>query len=120
MRTLFAAILSVFLSLGHAQEKVTMEVKANQSQFEIMFPANATTGYQWTIEKYDHSFLTLKKSEYIAPVTQLKGAGGLMVYRFELIADKAHPETTEILFKYSKPWEPKHGTMKKVVVHFKS
>ena len=121
MRMLLGGLLLSlsFLVSANAADSMTINVDVNQPQFQVSLEANPTTGYQWSVQEYDQSFLQLSSSQFIAPTTKLIGAGGMMVYTFELINGKTYPQTTEMVFKYAQPWEPKKGSLKKVIVNFK-
>lgn len=120
MRILVGALLFSALVTANAAETMTINVDPNQSQFRVTLPSNPTTGFQWTVKKYDQSFLQLIASQYLAPKTKLIGAGGQMQFTFELIPGKTHSSSTEMLFKYERSWEPNTGTMKTVTVNFQA
>lgn len=118
MRMLLGSLLLSFVVTANATDTMSINVDPNQTQFVITLPANPTTGYQWTVKKYDKSFLQLISSHYVAPQTKLIGAGGNMLFTFELIKGKAYPQNTEMLFKYAQPWSLKNSTLKKVSINF--
>lgn len=120
MRIILGGLLLSFVVSANAADTMTLNVNASQSQFSVTLPSNPTTGYQWTVKKYDNSFLKLIASEYLAPQTKLIGAGGQMQFKFELESGKPHPASTQIQFKYERPWEPNKGTLKTVTVNFQA
>ncbi len=115
---LLACLLLSIMFLARADDTLSVTVDPNQAQFQIELPANPTTGYQWTVEKYDTSLLILRSSQYIAPQTQIIGAGGKMLFNFSLVTTKNYPSGTTIVFKYARPGEPDKGTLKTVIVNF--
>ena len=97
---------------------MTINVNPSQSQFQIILPANRTTGYQWTVTRYDKSLLQLVSSKYIAPQSKLMGAGGQMQFTFKLVKRKTYPISSDIYLKYAQPWEPQNGSLKTFTVNF--
>jgi len=118
MRKIITLLLFLFSYSLYADEASSINIEPNTSEFVIKLAANPTTGFQWTLTKYDKSLLRLKSSIYNAKQTKLVGAGGEMVFIFEIVKVKSYPNSSEILFKYARSWEPKSGTVKKVVVNF--
>lgn len=119
MKILLGSLLLFFIGLGNAGgDSMSVNIDPNQTQFTITLPANPTTGYQWTVKKYDKSFLQLVASHYISPQTNLMGAGGQMQFKFELVEGETYPKNTTMQFKYARPWEPENGTLKNVTVNF--
>ena len=118
MKTLLSGLL-LLCSLGsNAADVQTMKVDAGKPSFVIMLAANPTTGYQWTVKKYDTTVFKLTNSLYIAPQTNLVGAGGQMQYTFELNKGQIYPKTAKFLFNYARSWEPSSGSVKQVTVNF--
>ena len=69
----------------------------------ITLDSNATTGYEWDIAEFDDQILIPQgEPEYIAPDTDLVGAGGQEVYRFECVGKG---QTTLTLI-YHQPFDP--------------
>ncbi|ASQ45641.1 protease inhibitor I42 family protein [Legionella clemsonensis] len=117
MKTLWSSLLLACATFTHA-DTMSLNVNPNQKEFIITLPANPTTGYQWTVEKYDKSFLKLLSSNYLAAKTKLIGAGGQMQFTFQLLKGKSYPQSTTMQFKYARPWEQEKGTLKQVTVNF--
>jgi inhibitor of cysteine peptidase len=68
----------------------------------VTLASNVTTGYSWTLTGIsDESVLQKTKSEYVAPKTNLMGAGGTEVWTFKAL--KVGNST--ISMGYSRPWE---------------
>ena len=64
--------------------------------------SNATTGYAWALDSVDASILQFEKSEYVAPVTNLVGAGGKELWTFKAIA----AGQTLLKLNYERSFEP--------------
>ena len=100
----------------HAGDDISMNVNKDQSSFTVTLPANPTTGYQWSVVSFDKNLLTLKESKYQAPQTRLIGAGGKMLFTFDLNQGKAYPDKTNMVFNYARSWEPDSGSRQNVIV----
>jgi inhibitor of cysteine peptidase len=84
----------------------TILVTDKAPQFTIVLHANPTTGYSWTVAKYNPVFIKVVKHVYQAPNTQLIGAGGVDVWTFRAkpLAFSA-PHRLAINMLYVRPWE---------------
>ena len=111
-------LLLLCASCLSAANTLTMNVDPTNPQFVVELPSNPTTGYQWTVTTYDKTLLQMTSSHYVAPQTKLIGAGGKMIFTFAPVKGKAYPQSTQMLFTYVRPWEPKSGTLKKVIINF--
>lgn len=70
--------------------------------FSIILESNATTGYTWRKEKQAAGrVVTLTDTNYIAPRTNLPGAGGKQRLTFKAES----PGTEKLTFHYLRPWE---------------
>lgn len=119
MNALARMFVMAFALPLHAQDVLSIDVNKNQSSFEIVLPANPTTGFQWSVLSFDKDLLALNSSVYKGPDSALIGAGGHMSFTFGLNKKKAYPKTSLLEFKYARPWEKKSsGRIQKVVVHF--
>lgn len=118
MKILLSGLLLFFPLLASAANTMSIEVDPRSKQFQVPLSANPTTGFQWTVKKFDKQLLRLKKSEFIASKTKRIGAGGKMIFTFELLEVKSYPESTDILFQYARPWEKKDGSLQQVRVLF--
>lgn len=117
MKTIvLSCILFCFSITAQASEEVPIQIKAQDKQFTVPLVANPTTGFQWKVVSYNPKFLKLVSSRYQPPQTNRIGAGGQMLFTFDLKKAQKHPNTLHILFKYARPWEASGGTMKKVTV----
>ncbi len=95
-----------------------MNVDVNDPSFVVTLPANPTTGFQWSIVRFDKNLLTLRSSNYERPKTNLIGAGGQMHFTFTRQKGKSYPESTVIVLKYARSWEPDTATLKSIQVNF--
>src|SRR3990167_320034 len=123
MNYLIGLCLLALSACGHtvSEDGSTYQVSSAQNTFVVTLQSNATTGFQWDIKHYDHSLLTLTSSQYIPPTnTQLLGAPGQISFSFTIKTGVARPKSSNIQFVYQRPWEPKTGTEKTVIIHFLS
>lgn len=112
-------LLVLFLSLNsYAGKDISMQVNKNQPSFVVSLDANPTTGFQWSVQQFDQSFLTLSQSKYQKSQTHLIGAGGKMQFTFTLNKGKSYPDNTKITFQYARAWEKEGGMVKTVTIHF--
>jgi len=119
MKTLIGCWLILCSVLANASDTaMTINVDLATSQFTVKLPGNPTTGFQWTVKEYDKTILNLTDSQYLPPQTKLVGAGGNMIFTFELVKGKKYPQSTQMVFNYSRSWEPESETLKQVTVNF--
>ncbi|MGL5741073.1 MAG: protease inhibitor I42 family protein [Legionella sp.] len=118
MKTLMGCLLLGFSLMAYANDHMTLNVNVHDPYFVITLPANPTTGFQWSVVRYDENLLTLSNSQYERPNTKLIGAGGQMHLTFRLNKGKTYPASTEIVLKYARSWEPGSATTKNVTVNF--
>ncbi len=104
--------------LAYGQKTLTLHANRAAPAFDVTLPANPTTGYQWTVKKFDESLFKLTSKHYISPQSKLIGAGGQMVFSFQLRKGKSYPKQAELSFSYAQPWEPSSATATKVIVKF--
>lgn len=97
---------------------MTMNVDASQDRFIISLPSNPTTGYSWTVKKYDNTLLTVLSSQFFRAKTKMMGASGQTVFNFAIKPGITLPASTQILFLYARPWEPQNGTPEVVTINF--
>jgi inhibitor of cysteine peptidase len=95
-----------------------MKVSGKSQTFTVKLAANPTTGYQWTIKQYDKKVLKLVAQQYMAPVSRRIGAGGEMKFVFSRVKKSVAPQSTTIVFRYARSWEPGSASIKTVKVHF--
>lgn len=114
---LFFLWLVIIPSL-QAETTRTVLVSPAAKSFDIQLAANPTTGYQWSVVRFDKQLLTLSTARYQQLSSKLIGSGGHMIYTFKLNKGIAHPKQTELTFKYARPWESKGFSLQRVVVLF--
>ncbi len=79
----------------------TLEVELG-STFTLEVDANPTTGYQWSLATpLNAGIVSLIGKEYVAPDTDLVGAGGKEIWTFRAVGNGAEV----ISLAYSQPWE---------------
>jgi len=85
----------------NSSDVVTVSMKPSD-QLALYIPANATTGYQWVLkDDFEDKFVQLASTDYVAPDSELMGAGGTSVWIFN-----ANEEgVTTLAFEYLRPWE---------------
>jgi inhibitor of cysteine peptidase len=119
MNSLIGYSMMALSVLAHANEPLSINVNKNHISFVISLPANPTTGFQWSVVQFDKDLLTLSSNIYQRSDLMLIGSGGHMVYTFTLNKGKTYPESTQLVFKYSRPWEKNDiGSVQKVNVNF--
>lgn len=118
LRCMVVLVLCMASCFTYAQKALTLHVNRAAHAFEVVLPANATTGYQWTVMHVDTSRFKQISKTYIVPKSKLIGAGGQMVFSFQLRKGKSYPKQTELSFSYAQPWNPPSATSTKVTVIF--
>lgn len=106
-------ILLVFMALS-INLFANPVIEYNKNEVIITLKANSTTGYQWTIQKYDPKLIKLEKKCYKYPNTALLGSPGEAIFRFKILKK----ESSEIIFGYMRPWEQTAATIKKIRLKF--
>ncbi len=69
-------------------------------KFNVVLDANATTGYQWEIVKYNKSVIELVHSDYKVD-SSLMGAPGKQIYTFKVLSKGV----TKLKIIYHRSWE---------------
>jgi inhibitor of cysteine peptidase len=101
---------AVAASAGGGNNSLTVDASYSGKQVELSvgqsliltLASNATTGYRWTVVKNsDEGVLHESGHEYIAPKTNLVGAGGKEAWTFKAMKKG----TSTISMEYSRPWE---------------
>jgi predicted secreted protein len=97
-------------------------VAPNQKAFVIHLPGNATTGYMWSVKRYDTKLLKLVKKEYRPSPQHSKkrmvGVGGVMDFYFVCLPGVTRPKETTIKLLYARPWVKGTGDLTNVRVVF--
>lgn len=117
MRYLSAVVLLFFSQCLLAMDIKTINVSTTQSTFTVKLPANPTTGFQWSLIRYDRQLFQMKQ-QYEASNTRRIGAGGMMRFDFQLRTGQLYPQQTVMLFQYARSWDIKHGMKTKMIIHF--
>lgn len=85
-------------------------VSADKPEFTIRLQANPTTGYNWSVKRYNTRLLTLVKNEFIPPASNCIGAGGVETWVFKTNSTAfIRPTTTIIKMEYARSWEKQGG-----------
>lgn len=118
LRWIVAVVLCLSSWLVYAQKTQILHVSRVTPVFDVILPANPTTGYQWTVNHFDALRFKLTSKHFVSPQSKLIGAGGQMVFSFQLQKGKSYPKQTELSFRYAQPWNPPSATTTKVTVIF--
>ena len=118
MRQLLLAGLLLVMAHSHAAAPMVINVPAAATTFSVVLPSNPTTGYRWSLTRYDKHLLKLVSSQYTAAKTRLIGAGGSMTFYFRLVSGVSVPPDTSLVFHYARPWESDQGEPRTVTVRF--
>lgn len=80
-----------------------IDSKNKQKQAKVSLYGNATTGYEWEYTIADNSIVKLDSKDFIPETTdpEICGSGGTFVWNFSGLK----MGTTEITFKYLRPWD---------------
>lgn len=119
IKTIFGIVLFGYSLIALAGEEKGILVDPQQTNFVVSLEANPTTGYQWTVVHYNKQLLSLGRSQYQKAKSNLIGAGGRMLFTFNLKKGVKYPAETDLVFKYARAWEPQSSTIKTVSVQFK-
>ncbi len=109
---LATSLLGVAMAAGNNDQSIRLA--NNQETVDITLSANATTGYQWFVQNYDHNLLSLQNYRY-APTAQsgskLMGAGGTATFTFNIDPSFYDaPQVTTIQFVYEQSWSVGQNT----------
>ena len=106
---LIATILLVMTACSSSAKQVSADESSSGKQMDIAvggtltvtLDSNATTGYSWGLKEIgDTNVLQETDNKYVAPTSDLMGAGGKEVWNFKAL--KAGKTT--ISMEYSRPW----------------
>ncbi|MCH9755827.1 MAG: protease inhibitor I42 family protein [Gammaproteobacteria bacterium] len=111
---LFACILSV----DACSSKQVVVDAATCARFEIRLPANPTTGFQWTLERYDKERFDKVKDKYFVSDSTRMGSPGEHVFYFKQKEGVSCPELAVFCFRHARSWESDSGSCTEVTVHF--
>jgi inhibitor of cysteine peptidase len=94
-------------------ENLKVRLEPGAQNFSFSLPSNPTTGYHWSIQKYNHHLIQLDGSKYKSGNTGLIGSGGQEIFNFTVLNPK-HRIDTSIILNYSRSWEKKPIQTQKV------
>lgn len=110
-RWYFLGLLGIGLASQALAGNVVQNVRlgTDQQTLNISLPANATTGFQWFVQSYNHDLLMLQDYHYVPkPAAKgMTGVGGTAVFTFNVdprFYDA--PQITQVNFIYAQPWSP--------------
>jgi len=99
-----AASVTVSIDDFTNQKNVTQQVEVPAGGvLTVTLGSNQTTGYQWseTASISDGGSLKQTSHEYMAPSSEMVGAAGQEVWKFEALKKG----TATVSMEYSRPWE---------------
>ena len=88
-------------SLSPTEEAGGMDMRVGDT-LELSFPSNPTTGYAWQVVEINPDVLRQLSEEYVQPTSDLLGASGVQVFRFEAVASGE----TLLKLAYFRSFEP--------------
>ncbi len=104
MMSLSPLVLATVPVYNSTQKTIT--VVKSQPTFSIQLNSNPTTGYRWDLLTFDAKLIQPMENHYVAPKTQLVGAGGYEVWTFKVLpAGFTRPQVTFIRMQYARPWQ---------------
>lgn len=110
------AIISLLgVAMAANSNDQSIRLANNQETVDVTLTANATTGYQWFVQNYDHNLLSLQNYRY-APTAQsgskkLMGAGGTATFTFNVDPSFYDaPQVTTVQLVYEQPWSVGQNT----------
>ncbi|MBA2648609.1 MAG: protease inhibitor I42 family protein [Legionella sp.] len=118
MKLLLACVMFFITDIVLATNVDLMQVDPNSKQFIIQLASNPTTGFQWSVVRYDHKLLSLSNSQFQKSNTNRIGAGGQMLFTFHVKKVKKLPACTTIGFKNARTWEDTGGSTKTIKICF--
>lgn len=82
-----------------------IQLQPHQKELVLRLASNATTGYAWLLQSYDHQLLTLERHSYNRPKKMMIGAGGVEEWYFYVNPSVyLAKQTGEIHLVYTQPW----------------
>jgi inhibitor of cysteine peptidase len=101
MKKLIALFLLVLLAAAVSAQTIPLNTSLH-NKFSIDLASNPTTGFRWHLgNKLIEKLVRPLGSEFIPPQTQLVGAGGREIWRFQAMGRGR----TKIVLEYARPWE---------------
>ena len=87
------------LTIGESDNGRTLDIGCGES-VRVSLPENATTGYRWTIDRYDERVIEAISSEAAYPASAL-GSGGEVAFTLR----GKNVGSGEVTLKYWRHWE---------------
>lgn len=114
---LSVALLILWSQYVFAMDTKITNILTNQTTFTIQLPSNPTTGFQWSLIRYDRDLFQVQQ-HYDAPKTKLIGAGGRIHFDFRLKPGQHYPKQSILIFQSARSWDIKHGMKTKMILNF--
>ena len=103
---IFSSLFLLAWSVAAMANMISLVAKPQAPVVNVRLAANPSTGYQWTLAKYDANLLETPSSEYFPSHAGLPGAPGYIEWRFSVKpAAFAVPQKTKVILEYKRPWE---------------
>lgn len=116
MTTAFAAPCKNNTAVA-SQTAQTIKVLSTAPEFTIRVNSNPTTGYSWSVKKYDLQLLTLVSNQFFPPNSNCIGASGYESWTFKANSTAfIQPISTLIEMKYARSWDKQGGNVTKFTV----
>jgi predicted secreted protein len=109
LMSLIAAAMLVMTACSKLPNNVSVDESSSGKQISIAvggtitvtLDSNATTGYSWELKEISNTGVLEKAdNKYVAPTSNLMGAGGKEIWAFKVLA----AGTTTLNMEYSQPW----------------
>ncbi len=87
-----------------------IKVTASSPIVKVRLASNPSTGYQWSLVKYNSVLMLPPSSYYVSAKSRMVGASGYSVWKFQFRKSAfAHPQKTQVILEYKRPWEKVEG-----------
>lgn len=114
--TFFLITVVLFQNNSYAQESSyspadkIIKVTALSPIVKVRLTSNPSTGYQWSLVKYNSVLMLPPSSYYVSAKTSMVGAAGYTVWKFQFRKSAfSHPQKTQVILEYKRPWEKVEG-----------
>ncbi len=106
--------------LQFTQNNKPLVLTTHNPTVTITLPSNPTTGFTWSIQKYDTNLLKLVSQKYTPPNSHLMGAPGIQQYTFQAIKTGfTVTQVGHVVLKYARQWTTVGSAPKTFVVYVK-
>src|SRR3990167_6564655 len=118
--TLPTLAMVIVKPLQFTQNNKPLILTAENPAITITLPSNPTTGFTWSIQKYDTNLLKLVSQKYTPPNSRLMGAPGIQQYTFQAIqTGYSVTQVGHVVLQYARQWTTVGATQKVFIIHVK-